>query len=654
MEKMKLQTPNLTQDNIAHIRELFPNCVTETRDQKGTLKFSVDFDLLRQELSESIVEGPQERYHLNWPGKREALLTANAPIAKTFRPCREQSVAFDITKNIFIEGDNLDALKLLQETYLGKIKLIYIDPPYNTGNDFIYEDDFAETTEEFLRKSNQKDESGNRLVANTESNGRFHSDWLSMMYPRLKLARNLLRDDGMIVIHIDENEYPNLEKLLSEIYGEDNNLGTIVWDKRNPKGDATGIAQQHELISFYCKNKAYFKESCDFKRPKENAHIMLKKVEQLIHIEGELNERVRIQYKEWLVKQDFSGGEKAYNQIDECGDIFRLVSMAWPNKKRAPDDYFIPLVHPVTRKKCPVPERGWRNPPSTMFQLLEGKKIIFGNDETTQPNRKYLLKENLDESVPSLLYYGGSDDNLLSHLGIIFDTPKPVTLSKKLIKTVCTNKDIILDFFAGSSTTAHAVMQLNAEDGGNRKFIMVQLSEACDEKSEAFKTGYTTIAEISKERIRRAGKKILEGECHENWHKDIGFRLFKIDSSNMSDVYYAPDALNQYEFSYAINNIKNDRTSEDLLFQVLLDWGVDITLPIRKETLLGKSIFFVDENALAACFDNKIGEDLIKELAKREPLRVVFRDIGFASDAAKINAGQIFKQMSPHTEVKVL
>jgi adenine-specific DNA-methyltransferase len=656
MENLKMHSPNFAEENIAKIEVMFPNCVTESKDENGNLKKSIEFDLLRQELSTHIVEGPQERYQLNWPGKREALLTANAPIAKTLRPCREESVDFDTTENLFIEGDNLDVLKMLQESYLGKIKLIYIDPPYNTGKDFIYADNFVESTEEYLLVSGQKDEDGNRLVVNTDSNGRFHSDWLSMMYSRLKLSRNLLKDDGVIVIHIDENEYPNLEKVLSEIFGEENNLGTIVWDKRNPKGDSAGIAQQHELISFYCKNKDYFKNSCELKRPKENSKKMLDKVAQLINSEGGVTENVRAKYKEWLKKQDFSGGEKAYNLIDDKGRIYQSVSMAWPNKKKAPDAYFTPLIHPITKKECVVPDRGWRNPPSTMEELIKNDLILFGKDETTQPRRKYLLEENIYENVPSLLYYGASDDALLSELGVWFDTPKVVNVSKKLINPICNENDIVLDFFAGSATTAHAVMQLNANDESNLKFVMVQLPETCDEKSEAFKAGYKTIAEISKERIRRAGKKIKEENPEATKNLDIGFRVLKVDSSNMEDVYYTPDDTKQTVLFNNTDNIKKDRTSEDLLFQVLLDWGVDLTLPISKEAILDREVYFADGNALAACFvkDGGISEDLCKELAKREPLRVVFRDSGFADDSVKINVEQIFKLMSPHTDVKTI
>ncbi len=670
MEKLKMHSPNLTQDNIARIRDLFPGCVTEAKGEDGSVKLAVDFDQLRQELSDSIVEGPQERYQLNWPGKREALLTANAPIAKTLRPVRttknskgehiEESVNFDTTKNIFIEGDNLDALKLLQENYLGKIKMVYIDPPYNTGNDFVYADDFVDEVSEFFLRSNQVDREGNRLTANPETSGRFHSDWLSMMYSRLKLSRNLLRDDGLIVIHIDENEYPNLEKLLAEIYGEKNNLGTIVWDKRNPKGDATGVAQQHELICIYCKDREFFKTTCEFQRPKENAGKMLAKAKQILSKEGGVTEKARKEYKDWVNQQDLTGGEKAYNQIDDNGDVFRPVSMAWPNKKKAPEDYFIPLIHPVTGKECPVPERGWRNPPATMQELLKSGLIIFGPDEKTQPTRKYRLNDNLFENIPSLLYYGGSDDALLADLKIPFDTPKPVQVAKRLIQSICKNDDILIDFFAGSCTAAHALMLLNAEDGANRRFIMVQLPEECDEKSEAKKLGYSVVSEIGKNRIRRAAKKIRE-EFSEilatrNTELDLGFRLLKVDTSNIADVYYSPDVLEKANLDLFVDNIKPDRTPEDLLFQVMLDWGVDLALPIAKQSIQGKDVFFVDGNVLTACFDasGSIDETFVKELAKLQPLRVVFRDAGFKNSAVKINVEQIFKLMSPVTEVKCI
>ena len=359
MDKLKMHSPDLSQDNIAKIGELFPGCATEARDEAtGEIRLAVDFDKLRQELSDYIVEGSQERYRLDWPGKREALALANAPINKSLRPSREESVDFDTTQNLFIEGDNLEATKLLQENYLGQIKMIYIDPPYNTGGNFIYEDDYCEDYSSYLTRSEQIDRSGNKLVSNPETNGRFHSDWLSMVYSRIRVARNLLSEDGVIAVHMDENEYANLEKLLTEVFGEKNNLGTIVWDKRNPKGDATRVAQQHEYISLYSKDFECFKNKVDFRRPKENAQIMLDKAAALITQHGGINVASRGAFKKWLAAQDFSGGEKAYSLIDENGDVYRTVSMAWPNKKKAPDEYFIPLVHPETGKECPLPKRG--------------------------------------------------------------------------------------------------------------------------------------------------------------------------------------------------------------------------------------------------------------------------------------------------------
>lgn len=658
MDKLKMHSPNLTQDNIARIRELFPGCVTEARGEDGKVKLAVDFDQLRQELSESIVEGPQERYHLNWPGKREALLTANAPIAKTLRPCREESVDFDTTKNLFIEGDNLDALKLLQETYLGKVKLIYIDPPYNTGNDFIYADDFSVEKSQFEKASGVRDSEGNKLFdeerwkQNSSANGRFHSNWLSMMYSRLKLARNLLRDDGVVAVHIDENEYTNLEKVLSEIFGEPNNLGTIVWDKRNPKGEVAGVAQQHELISLFCKNKEVFADASYFSRKKENANAMLSKVAALVRSKGGVNDDVREQYRQWIKDREnqLSGGEAAYSHIDDNGEIFQPVSMAAPDRPETRSHR--PLIHPVTQKPCPVPAKGWRFPDKTMDELVRKDRIVFGVDEKTQPRRKYLLRENIRESVPSLLYFGGSDDAC----GLPFDNPKPVAVASRLIESICKPGEVVMDFFAGSATTAHAVLQLNAEDGGNRNFILVQLPEPCANRLAAEKAGFSNIAQISKERIRRAGQIIIDGKFSEEWNKDIGFRALKIDTSNMADVYYAPDALDKAKFDLFVDNIKPDRTAEDLLFQVMLDWGVDLALPIAKETIQGKEVFFVDGNALAACFDahSGIDEAFVKELAKRQPLRVVFRDAGFKDDATKINVEQIFKLLSPATEVKCI
>ncbi|WP_151692234.1 MULTISPECIES: site-specific DNA-methyltransferase [unclassified Acinetobacter] len=654
MDKLKMHSPNLVDANIEKIAALFPNCITETKDENGELKKAVDFDLLKQELSQVLVEGEQERYRLDWVGKKEAILTANAPIAKTLRPCREESVNFDSTENLFIEGDNLEALKLLQENYLGKVKMIYIDPPYNTGNDFIYEDDFAESTNVFFERSNQTDDEGNKLIANTESNGRFHSDWLSMMYSRLKLAWSLLKDDGLIVIHIDENEYSNLEKILNEIFGEHNNLGTIIWDKRNPKGDSQGIAIQHELIVFFSKNKDVFKSSNNLKKEKENAECILEKAKELISFENAVNVNVRKKFKDWLLKQNFNGGELAYNQIDDRGRVFQTVSMAWPNNKKAPDDYFIPLIHPKTKKPCPVPEKGWRNPPKTMNSLLEKDLIVFGVDETTQPRRKYLLEENMTENLSSLLYYGGSDDKILKSIGIFFDNPKPLYVAQKVIGSIIANNEIIMDFFGGSGTTAHAILNLNVKDAINRKFILVQMN-AISKNEISNNIQFDTISNLSKERIRRAGKKILEDNADKDGieNLDIGFRVLKIDSSNMKDVYYTPDALKQADMLDLASNIKEDRTSEDLLFQVMLDWGLELSLPIERKTIAGKEVFYVAGNSLVACFDD-LTFDVVDEVAKDHPLRFVSAEKAIHLDHDKTNIKERFKQLSPDTEVKFL
>ena len=616
MNKLKMHSPNLTQDNIDRIRDLFPDCVTEAKGEDGRLRLAVDFDQLRQELSESIVEGPQERYHLNWPGKREALLTANAPIARTLRPCREESVDFDTTKNLFIEGDNLEALKLLQETYLGQVKMIYIDPPYNTGNDFIYEDDFAENTEEFLKRSNQKDDEGNRLVANTEANGRFHSDWLSMIYPRLKLARNLLRDDGVICISIDENEVHNVRKVCDEILGSDNFISDLIWQKRKGGGnDSKFIAVDHEFIMIYGKSA--------------------------IH-----------QDKKWRVPYD-EDYLKRYKEEDSQGKFY------WDTLHRG--GLQSPIIYDVECPDGSIIENGTWQVSEKSFRDKKDSgqiRIIKGKDgQWTVQHKVYQPEGRVFRSIYSEVTNSDSAKEIKSYFGVdkFFENPKPTLLVRALCNLCgCATDDIVLDFFAGSATTADAVIQLNAIDGAERQFIMVQLPEPCDEQSEAFKADYKTIAEISKERIRRAGKKILEGECHEGWNKDSGFRVLKIDSSNMADVYYTPDAIEQGLLPGFTDNIKPDRKPEDLLFQVLVDWGVDLSLPIRKETIQGKTVFFVNEPPydLVACFDTGVNEDLVKELAQFEPLRVVFRDTGFVSDAVKINVEQIFKQMSPGTEVK--
>jgi len=623
MDKLKMHSPNLTQDNIARLRELFPGCVTEAKGEDGAVKLAVDFDQLRQELAESLVDGPQERYHLNWPGKREALLTANAPIAKTLRPCREESVDFDTTKNLFIEGDNLDALKLLQETYLGKVKMIYIDPPYNTGNDFIYKDDFSVKTGEFLLHSNQVDDSGNRLVANTTSNGRFHSDWLSMMYSRLRLARNLLADNGLIFISIDENELSNLKEVCDEVFSAENCRGVVSRPTGTPSGQGYNIlVNEIDYILVYAKSA-----------------------------ETE------------ILGLPFSNeDEKIYDQEDEGGKylIRTLRKTGGEDRKEDRPTMHYGIKAPDGITVFPIGPTGydsrWRCGEDTYWDLVKQNRIEWKqSSEGWKPYQKFYLEGRLKQ--PSNLWEGIEGNKKASLTikalfgGKVFDTPKPVELIERCLKISTGKSDLILDFFAGSSTTAHAVMKLNAEDGGNRHFVMVQLPGLCDESTEAFKAGYKTIAEIGKDRIRRAGKQIGDGR-----QRDVGFRVLKVDTSNMADVYYAPDALDKVKFDMFVDNIKPDRTPEDLLFQVMLDWGVDLALPIAKESIQGKEVFFVDGNALVACFDAHGGVDeaFVKELAKHQPLRVVFRDAGFKDSAVKINVEQIFKQLSPSTEVKCL
>ncbi len=648
MEQLKMHSPNMVDQNIEKLAELFPGCVTEAQGEDGKLRKAIDFDLLKQELSHDIVEGPQERYQLNWPGKREALLTANAPIAKTLRPCREESVDFDTTQNLFIEGDNLDALRLLQETYLGKVKMIYIDPPYNTGSDFIYEDDFAEEVDSYIERSNQRDEQGNRLVANTESNGRFHSDWLSMILPRLKLARNLLSEDGAIFISIDDNEVTNLQKVCDEVFGADRFLGLIpVVNNMKGRNDKSFHAQIHEYVVAYAKN-AFVSNGLELSAEKR----------------------------------------AEYNQTNSDGRKFQWRDLrkrgGADTRRERPNLYYPIYINPengsVSLKKeppfsieaLPVKSNGddgrWRWEKDTLskrLSIVEGRpvrgkdtwnvsyKVFLGDPESGErrekPKSVWIGSEFSTDSGTKAV------NSLLPGIDAKKMAPKAVGQVSRMIQLALKENDIVLDFFSGTATTAHAVMQMNAEDGGNRRFIMVQIPEACEIESEAYKSGFSTISEIGKERVRRAGTSIQNQLAAKgNSRLDVGFRVLKIDSSNMADVYYQPDTMTQEDLFAQVDNVKEDRTEEDLLFQVMLDWGVDLTLPIRRETVDGKTVFFVADNALVACFDQESGinEDFVKELAKFEPLRLVFRDAGFASDSTKINVEQVLKQLSPNTDVK--
>ncbi len=632
MEKLQMQTPEAVKINLEKLKALFPNFVTEAKNPNGQLVQVFDFELFRQELSEQLVDGQQERYQINWPGKRESLLLANSPIFKTMRPLKDRSIGFDSTKNLFIEGDNLDALKLLQETYLGKVKLIYIDPPYNTGSDLIYDDDFSMANDDYLKQSGQKDDLGGRLIANTESNGRFHSDWLSMIYPRIKLAKNLLANDGLIFISIDDGEVHNLRKVCDEIFGDQNFIANIVWQKKTSPDARMAISAAHDHILLYAKN----------------AELM-----SLSYLQID-DER----------RKSFSNPDS-----DPRGD-WASVDLTGQTG-RAPKSQFYSIKTPSGLEMPPPEGRCWALAESTFLELQRDNRIWFGANGSNRPRLKKFISES--EGIRPWTWWDNKSvghnqesSQELKNLfdgNLVFDNPKPTRLIQRIVHlaTNAKSEDIVLDFFAGSGTTAHAVMAQNALDGGNRKFILVQLDQEIQKgtnefkaDSVAYKLGYKTISSLSIDRIVRAGK-LFNGNLGDH-SVDTGFRVLKVDSSNLTDVYYKPDAVSQDLLSDQADNVKAGRTPEDLLFQVLLDWGVDLSLPIHKETIQGKAVYLVDKNALAACFDGNGGvdEEFVKELAKKQPLRVVFRDAGFKSDSVKINVEQIFKLVSPSTEVKCI
>ena len=632
MDKLKMHSPDLSQQNIEKIRALFPNCVTEAKAADGSIKLAIDFDQLKQELSDSIVEGPQERYHLNWPGKREALINANVPIAKTLRPVREESVDFDTTKNLFIEGENLEALKLLQETYLGKVKMIYIDPPYNTGKDFIYRDNFSQSSTDFLSSSNQVGENGNQLVTNLESNGRFHSDWLSMLYPRLKIARNLLADDGVIFISIDENEIHNLKAIGIEIFGEANFITSFCWEKKKkPSFLNKNLGSKFEYIICFSKNRNFTKAfSIDKteegkKYPFNNAG----------------NSLSTITFPAGCVKFNFSDQIVTAQDMSEGKILTTLL-----------DD--VEVKNHTNQNSFRL--RGeWRYSQAKLDEIIANKEEIIISKVPFRPNH---VKSGGDvkkmHNLLTIKHFNietneDADSQLTELFGrSYFDYAKPVGLIKTLIQAFMYDDQdgIVLDFFAGSGTTAEAVMKLNFEDGGSRRFILVQLPEEISPNSPAYQDGYKLISDITKSRVKKAGN-LYKGQ-------DNGMRVLKVDSSNMTENFYSPNDLKQTSLNLFVENIKSDRNDEDLLFQVLLDWGLDLAIPIKKESIAGKSVFLLSENSLAACFDLHLTEELIIKLADLKPLRAVFRDDGFESDALKINAEQIFRQLSPHTEIKTI
>ncbi|MCF6390659.1 site-specific DNA-methyltransferase [Mycobacterium sp. MBM] len=618
-----MTSPDLTEVNIEKLAELFPNVITETLDADGDPKKAVDFDLLRQELSDHVVEGPQERYRLDWPGKREAAFAANAPIAKTLRPIREESVDFDTTKNLFIEGDNLEALKLLQESYLGKVKLIYIDPPYNTGGDFIYDDDFAESATDYLARSGQANGEGAKLVANTEANGRFHSDWLSMMYPRLKLARNLLKDDGVIFISIDDNEVDSLRKLCAEVFGGHNFVAQIIWQKVfSPKNSAKWFSEDHDYILVFARNK-----------------------------------------DSWVPNQlpRTAAMDARYQNPDND------PRGPWASSDLAARNRYDAGLYPIktpTGRVISGPPRGsyWRFSQERFEELARDGRIWWGNTPDSMPRLKRYLAEVSGGRTPQTFWpyseVGHTQDAKrallryvpFEHTENVLNSVKPVELIQRVLQlaTDPAGDDIVLDFFSGSGTTAHAVLKQNAEDGGHRRFISVQVHEKLPKPEPTF----DSILGMSLTRIKNVAQELREQLGATD--SDLGYRRLTIDTTNMADVLRTPDETGQQALSQLENSVKPGRSGEDLLFQVLLDWGLELTMPVTVEQLQGHEVFTVDDDALIACFESGMTPDLVRAIAKREPLRAVFRDSGFASDDARINAEQIFREISPATEVKAI
>ena len=644
MEKLKMHTPDLADENFKKLAAMFPNAVTETitgydENGKAIIERAIDADVLRQEISATVVEGPQERYQFTWPDKKKSVVLANQPIAKTLRLDREKSVGRDgtagsiDTENIYIEGDNLDALKLLQETYLGKVKMIYIDPPYNTGNDFIYEDDFSQETGEYLGNSGQYDEEGNRLVQNTESNGRFHTDWLNMLYPRLRLAKDLLSEQGVLVISIDDNEIENMKKCCNDIFGEDNFINCFIWNCSTAGGIRPKFASKtHEYILVYAKKK--------------NAMNMIYAPlsSDAIKMYKQKDEKGLYRDKDFVFKNKSTNSNQKYGI--ECPD----GEVVYPK-----DGYIYRFIRPK------------------FSEALKKKMVTFKKTNTgplvtvdgQQAHWNIYIRKYLGEATgaPSTLipkemmsiYNVGTQcvQNLFGGVRV-FENVKPVDVITYLVNMLSSTGDTILDFFSGSATTAHAVMQLNAEDGGHRKFIMVQLPEQTDAKSEAYKAGYKTICEIGEERIRRAGKKIKEENPLTTANLDIGFRAFKVDSTNMEDVYYRPADYNQGQMELFADNIKADRTPEDLLFQVMLDLGILLSSDIEETEIGGKKVFSVSGDYLIACFDKDVTEETVKAIAQKQPVYAVFRDSSMASDSVATNFEQIFETYSPRTQRKVL
>ena len=630
MDNLKMHSLDGVQRNIDLIGKLFPNVITEVK-RNGKVEHAIDFDVLRQELSDSIVEGREERYQFTWPDKKKAMLAANAPITATLRPVAADSVGKDGTpggfdsENLYIEGDNLEVLKLLQETYLGKVKMIYIDPPYNTGNDFVYEDDFVQSTEDYMGNSGQYDEEGNRMVTNTESNGRFHTDWLNMIYPRLKLAKDLLTEDGLLIASIDDNEIKNIRNICDEIFGESNFVACVVWQKiHSIKNDAKYFSENHEYAVIYAKSVDKIRIN------------LLPRTE-------EMNNR-------------YKNPDNDSRGPWQSGDLVASGERS--------NGHFI-ITSPKSGKQFDVPQgKHWVYSQENLLKMVEDNQVWFGENGNSFPRKKRFLSDVQDGRTPNTLWLAeevGHNQTATREVKTIFDDkkffdfPKPVAYIQQFVQ-VSSNKDsVVLDFFSGSATTAHAVMQLNAEDGGHRKFIMVQLPEKTDEKSEAYKAGYKNICEIGKERIRRAGRKIKEDAgLTAPADLDIGFRCLRLDESNMKPVYYTPDEVGQQDLFSLVDNVKPDRTPEDLLFQVMLDLGVLLSSPIEVKEIAGKKVFNVADGFLLACFDHDVTEETVKAIAQMKPYYAVFRDSSMANDSVATNFDQIFETYSPDTVRKVL
>ncbi len=625
-----MQSTDTVDENIQRIGKLFPDCLTETKDEHGRTVRAINFDQLRQDLSKDIVEGPEERYLFTWPDKRNAIRIASTPTTDTLRPCRKESVDFDSTHNLYIEGDNLEVLKLLREDYLGKVKMIYIDPPYNTGNDFVYQDNFTQDAQDYKDHSGQEDEEGNHLVSNPESNGRFHTDWLNMIYPRLKVAKDLLTEDGVIFISIDDHEQKNLKNICDEVFGESNFIAQVVWERAYaPINLMKHFSTCHDYILCYAKN------------------IELAVCNGIPRTD-ETNER-------------YSNPDKDPRGVWKASDL---------SVGPAIQSNIYPITTPSGRVVVPPAGRSWRLSQTAFQERLQDNRIWFGSNGDNVPSMKRFLSELRKTGITPMTIWkysevGHSQDATQKLAQLFdgkkyFDYPKPVGLIKRCIELYSQKDSIILDFFSGSATTAHAVMQLNAEDGGYRKFIMVQLPEPTDEKSEAYKAGYKNICEIGKERIRRAGQKIVEEQKQKQPDLfedkkdslDIGFRVLKLDSSNMQPVYYTPaETSTDTLFD---DNIKNDRTDEDLLFQVMIELGIELSAKIEKNEIAGKSVWNVEDGYLLACFDENVDEKIIKEIAKIHPYYFIMRDHSLATDNVADNFEQIFEEYSKDTIRKIL